>query len=666
MVSTVAPADEADLSRLFAAPARWGYEYVEPVAPTQSPERSNPPSRREVRRVPRSQAAGLREAAVLAAVGGVGALFLESELGVFSGGAKGTVAGGAVVIVHLAAAAVAYWAALAWQRSSLKGESTEDIPAVRRNLVPGINALATFFAPYLVLPVEAVIAWRRIWRGGRDLVPHPGDARRAEAEYQEAMSAWQQRVVQFEAAEVKRSESVDVWYPVPLSQAARMTCVFGGTPVSWTAVLSAVGASLLGSGARIVIGDLSRRLTADVLCDLCRAVGIPTVEAVLPGGAANADLFADVSWNDLSSVLAEVLHSAQKDLDASRRERQEDRSVIRDIAGCLDASGPVSITRLRKALLVVQGVEVAGNGDAVIDADEYERLTRLFNEVQRQHGGVMERVTRIERALRDFELLDGTDTASANDAHAALESSPGVSGDRGDLRVIGVDKQTDDLENDRLVDLLFQLLLRRVRRGWAQADVLIILGADRIRREALESLMTHAEQERIEVLLFFEHLRQDAIDIVGGGGAIAAFLALGNHREAKEASDFIGGEYRWVEAQHTASASESLTRTPGREESASSSGTLGLPPAISRSRSKTKGRSYSEAFGQHREYTLSEQRVREAVIEPEILMGLPVTGMICVEVLPGGQRTAVNIDCHPQIAFAPRVAKEPRASTAAS
>ncbi len=650
---------QADLARLFAPPVRWGYEYVAPPPPAPSPERDHPPTRRSARWVPRAQAVGLQEAAVLLAVGAVAVIFLDSKLGVLSGGGATGLAVGAVIVVHLLAAALAFWAGQAWQRSS-KGEPTGGSSPVGRYLLSGVNAVGTFLIPYIVLPVEAVVAWRRVLQGRLDLVPEPGDAKRAEAEYQKAVAEWQERIVQSEAAEVERFESVDVWRSVALSETARMTCVFGGTPVSWTAVLVTLGASLLGSGARIVIGDLSRRLTADVLCDVCDAVGVSVAEAVLPGGAAGADLFADVSWNDLSTVLVEVLHSAQQNLDTSRRERGEDRAVLLEVVECLDTSGPVSIARLRGALLAVQGAAVADNGESTVDGEERKRLAGLFNEVQRQHGGVMERVTRIERALRDFEVLDGPGPGHGDGddggGGAPLERTPLAGDGRGDLRVIGVDKRTDDLENNRLVDLLFQLLLRRVRRGKAQTDVLVILGADRIRREALEELMTHAEQERIGVLLFFEHLRRDAIEVVGGGGAAAAFFALGNHREAREASDFIGAEYKWVEAQHTASASESLTRTRSRQTSASASGTIGFPLNVSVGGSLTKGRSYSEAFGQSQEYAVGEQRVREAVIEPEVLMGLPVTGMIYVEVLPGGRRVATNVDCHPQIAYAPRVA----------
>jgi hypothetical protein len=666
-----APNGEVDRACLFAPPVRWGQEYVEPEQPAQSKERDSPPSQREVRLVSRPQAAGLQEAAVLATVGGVGALVLDSALGVFTGGAKG-VAEVLVVFVHLAAAAVAFRIARAWQRVSFTRAPFAGAESkVLSGLLPGLNALLTLFAPYIVLPIEAVRLWRRVWRGRQDRVPHPGDAKRAEAEYDAAVAAWRERITQFETVELERFEGAACWYPVPLSQTAHMTCVFGGTPASWTAALSTLGASLLGSGARIVIGDLSRRITADVLCDLGRTAGIPTGEAVLPGDAAAAGLLEDVSWDELSTVLVEVLHSAQQDLDASRRERQDDRSVIREVAGCLDASAAVSIARLRKALLVVQGVggtigEQNGAGDGLIAAAERDRLGGLFNDVQRQHGRVMERVIRIERALRDLEALDGP-AAQRNGAQGAAPEHASPGGEqRGDLLVIGVDKHSDDLENDRLVDILFQLLLRRVRQGWTQADVLIVLGADRIRREALESLMTHAEQRRIRVLLFFEHLRQDAIAIVGGGGAAAAFLALGNHREAREASDFIGDDEWWVESQRTATASRALTQTAGSQESTATAGTLGFPLSASIGRTKTKGRSYSEAFGAGQEYAVGEERVRRAIIAPEVLMGLPAAGMIYVEVLPGGRRIVRNVDCHPNAVLAPRVAAESRALSPAS
>jgi hypothetical protein len=638
---------EQDLAPLFAGPVRWGFETVVPAPPTTSPERNHPPARRQAELVPRIEAAGLRTATILVTVGAVGIIIMSSALGVpFSSGTHG-VAKIAGFVVYFFAALLAFGAARAWQRSRPGAELRRNTSLGKHDLIPFINAAVTFFIPDIVLPVEAVIGWVRILKGKQDLVADPADSKKADEEYAAAVSAWQQRVAQFEEAERRRFDSADRWFPVPFSATARMVCVFGGTDISWNAALSTLGASLLGGHARIMIGDLSRRRTTDVLRDLCSRAGKPLVRVTLPGSEGTEDIFADLSWNDLSTVLAEVLHSAQDDIDVSRRERQEDRAVMREVTGCLEPDGPVSVARLREALLVVQAADVPVGG--VVAAGEYDCLSRLYNDVQRQHGGVLERITRIERALRDFEVLDG----SSGNARPGSAPTPGLhQPGESSLQIIEVDKKSDDLDNDRLVDLLFQLLLRHVRRGSAQADVLIVLGADRIRRRALEALMSSAEYERIAVLLFFEHLRDDAVELIGGGGAVAAFFALGNHKEAQEASDFIGASYKWVESQHTKSAGESLNSSWSEQTGKSASW---------QSTTETQGRSYSESFGRNKEYSAGEQRVREAAMEPEVIMGLPVTGMICVEVLPGGRRVAANLDCHPQVVFGSRVAREPRA-----
>jgi len=644
--------DGQDVAPLFAGPVRLGFQAVTPALPALSPERGHPPARRQVRLVPRAGAAGLRTAVAIATVGAIGVIIMDSALGVFVvGGAHGA-AKIAVFVVNFCAAVIAFWAARAWQRSGASANLGRDTSAGSMYLIPLINAAVTFFIPYIVLSVEALAGWARIFKGKQDLVPDPADWKRADEEYATAVSAWQGRVAQFEEAERRRFDSADVWFPVPLPATARMMCVFGGSALSWGAALSTLGASLLGRGDRILIGDLSRRHTTDVLCDLCSHAERPLVHATLPGSAGAADLFTGLSWGDLSTVLAEVQHSTQQDAGISRREREEDRAVIREVAGCLDPDGPVSIARLREALRIVQGADAGAV--SVIGPGEYDDLSRLYNDVQRQHGGVLERVTRIERALRDFEVLDGSVGLGAR--HAAAPQPGSLRPGESSLQIIDVDKQSDDLDSGRLVDLLFQLLLWRVRRGSAEADILVVLGADRICSSALESLMSSAEFERIGVLLFFEHLRNDAIELIGGGGAAAAFFALGNHREAKEASDFIGAGYKWVESQHTKSAGESMNSQWGQDTGQSQSAT-----GFVKTQTENQSRSYSESFGTSKEYSRSEQRVREAVVDPEVIMGLPSTGMICVEVLPGGRRAAASVDCHPQVVFGSRVAREPLA-----
>jgi hypothetical protein len=649
------PIDRDALTRLCSSSARWGYERIEPRPPAPSPERQSPPKRRQARKIARTRASGLWEATALAAVGGALAIALDANFGLFSGGAHGAAAE-AVLATHSIAAVIAFFAARAWYRSPRENRVLTALPAQagRRLVAPLVNAGFAFLAPYLVLPAEAIRGWRRIRRDSGELVPHPGEARRAEADHATAVAAWQKRVDQFEEAELRRVGGTPLWRPVCFDPNGSVACMFGGTALGWTAALTTLGASLLGAGARLTVCDLSRRLTVDVLVGLACAAGVTSSETILPGSHVECGLLDDINWSELASVLVEALHSNQRDPDVSRRERQNDRSVIREVAGCLDPGGPVSIARLRSALLAVQG---AANGTAPIDPGERDRLSGLFNEVQRTHGDAFERVIRIERALRDFEMLDPPSPAGAALPGTSDRGDPGVAGAGGArLQVVGVDKRAEELENDLLVDLLFQLLARRVRSGSASAGTVIVLGADRIRREALETLIDHAAHMHTAVVLMFEHLRRDAIEMVGAGGT-AAFMVLANHREAAEASEFIGSEYRWVESSHTASVSRSLTRTISEGRDTSGGVSLGLPHSLSLTGSLTGSRTYAQALGDGAQYSVAETLEREAIVDSATLTSLPVTGMIQVSVLPGGGRKIAGLDCHPSIALGERVAR---------
>ena len=171
----------------------------------QCSERGNPPQQRQIGLIPRSQATGLKTAAIGATAGTVGVFVLDSELGVFSGGTKGTVATVAVVFINLLAAILAFWVARVWRRSSSGGSPGEDLGVVRGNLLPAIIALACLLLPYIVLPIEAFVAWRQIWREGDASVPDPREVVRAEADHRREVFAWQQRIADFDANETPGS-----------------------------------------------------------------------------------------------------------------------------------------------------------------------------------------------------------------------------------------------------------------------------------------------------------------------------------------------------------------------------------------------------------------------------------------------------------------------------
>jgi hypothetical protein len=123
--------------------------------------------------------------------------------------------------------------------------------------------------------------------------------------YTLAYEQWQRRVAEFEASDRRRYEQAKL------------------------------GSSLLGSGQRVTIVHLSRRRPATELLKLVHSDvrrQIPVLQLSLPTDSQHPRLSQGLDYPALASLLVEVLHSQQQDADASRRERQEDRSVLREIA----------------------------------------------------------------------------------------------------------------------------------------------------------------------------------------------------------------------------------------------------------------------------------------------------------------------------------------------
>ncbi|HXN40036.1 MAG TPA: hypothetical protein VN892_18545 [Solirubrobacteraceae bacterium] len=643
-------------ARLFSPPARWGYAYLPPPPAKQSEERDRPPVMEEVPMITRARAGGVPRAAAEAFATAAAVLILDSTLHAFSiGEAHGVAEVLTVAISDVLAAVVAFRVVRIWRRFAHAPASDE--PGVGQSLlVPAIAAFASFYVPYVVLLIAAFLLWRQALQAEGHLVADPKALEAARARYEQAVSVSRERIREHDAEQQRRIHAMDVWHPVELSLSTRMTCVFGGTADSWTALLTTLGASLLGTGEHVVICDLSRRAAVDMLCNMGRGAGYAVDETVLGDAAGVIDLLAERNWLELSSILAEVLHAAQRDPDMSQRERTEDQEVIREVAAYLDPDGRVTIARLRSALLAVTRPDVAGAGYHELSRHERDRLVGAFAGASSVHATTIERMVSIERALRGMEVLERSLCRQDDVGHAT--------GAEADLLVVGIEKQVDRLGRERSTDLLFELMLRRVQSGHAEMSVLIVLGADCIAQQPLKSLLADAERQKITVLLFFESLKQQAIDLLGSGGAAAAFLTLGNRHEAEEASDFIGSERRWAMVQEQFTTSESSTETYGREESISTQATIGFPASVSIGASSSTGRSYSEAFGRGTEHSRTVQDVERKLVTPAVLMGLQserdLTEMIYVEVLSGGRRKVFNVDCNPQRAGGPRVAERTR------
>jgi len=544
--------------------------------------------------------------------------------------------------------------------------ATQDWPSrsTKRLVLTIAVAVVTLFAFPLTLPVLAVMLFVA---STRQVVPNlrwEQITKQNEQNFALAVEQWQRRVVEFELSDRRRFEQAKDWYPVQ-PDPATLTCVFGGGSIrgsfaSWELMLTTLGASLLGSGQRVTIVNLSRRQPATTLLQLVDWANsdgrrqVPVLQLSLPADSGHPRLSRGLDYDLLASILVEVLHSQQGDADTSMRERQEDRSVLREVAAKLIPNGSVSVPRLRAALRAVlrEGEGEVGFGEARLSAAEQDRLAELYGAAQREHGGIVERVARLTRRLGDLPPLSFADPGSS--------SAPGnwhaPSGPALEILDVAAD---DSLDNEVGRELLFQLVLQSVRRHKKSVDestddspdVLILTGADHIRGQALVALHDYAERAGTDTMFLFERLREDAAQLLGTGGSRAAFLRLANPHDASEACEFIGRSHRWVESQYSRNSSESITNNWGTSQSQS----FGMGSS-STNVGTNEGANFSGTTGE----TSTSQRVYENVIEPSVLQGMPLNMLMFVEIDRDGQRLVTNADFNPEIAAQPRTAQLPR------
>jgi hypothetical protein len=154
-------------------------------------------------------------------------------------------------LIALVSAGVACWAAV---KSYSSGTPRGGLGRVGPIIGYTIGGL---LLPVVSLPVQVVAM--RSSPSQKELVPHPQAAAVAEREHRAARVAWERRIAAFEEAEERRVKTADLWYPVTVSERTGLVCAFGGTATGWAVGLFTLGGSLLGSGKRVLIGNLSRR-----------------------------------------------------------------------------------------------------------------------------------------------------------------------------------------------------------------------------------------------------------------------------------------------------------------------------------------------------------------------------------------------------------------------
>ncbi|MEV6852742.1 hypothetical protein AB0M89_03005 [Streptomyces microflavus] len=491
-------------------------------------------------------------------------------------------------------------------------------------------------------------------------------------EYQDRVAAWQLVIAEHDAQQRLLAAGVDIWYPLRLESRPSRIDVFGGTGNGWASLLTTVCGTLLGAGQAVLVLDFSQQSVALELAVLAAHRDVPVAHAPLPAATVTADLLAGSTPEELGECFAEALQSMRPD-GAEVDLHTIDADLIETTARALAA--PVTYARLAAGLRVLLRIYEPGEDGGPLSTDEVTALTRAIDLV-----GQGERVQNELRYVRG--LMESMAKAPAQ---AGVLADPAALWQPGQLAVLA----TDDLVERRkdLTDRIafFQLLHQLRQRRFTAGGMLVIAGADRLGRNALESMARQARSAGIRLMLLFEHLREDTVKIVGGSDSATVLMRIGNGNEARDAAQFVGQGYKFLVNQLTKQVGETLTEGRGgsygeqdgestshganKGGSLSHSGFLNSTSGRSWGTSKTFTTSLSRSWQETvntstaRSTTHGENlsRVYEFTVEPTQLQALPTTGMVVVEAGPSGRRV-VFADCNPGITGLPRLSAVPRAA----
>jgi len=460
-----------------------------------------------------------------------------------------------------------------------------------------------------------------------------------------------------EAAEQRRWRTEPLWRQVTLAPTATVLTVVGGSAYGWEAFATTLGTSLLADKCAITLLNFSERSFAAELCAMAAYRGF-TVDVVhVSDGQDGAALLAGFTPDELAGLLADSLHAGAEKAD--RKMAISDRDILTKVCEKLDRH-PLSIERVRAGLRVILRSESWSEASS-LDESEHEALQEVFSDDLRQRTNLLQSAWDIERQLSALAgLVSRLGTTNATAVTATH-----------DVNVFELRRDNEALDNEYVVDLLFQLLLRSFRRSAPTArpeHTIIVAGADRLRSRHLQDLATFTERTPTRLVYLFEHYGPDARQMVGRGGGCAAFMALGNDEDAKGVADFIGHEHKFLVTGMTKGTSRGVTHSEGTTDTRGQS--KNYQPSFFVFLDRYVGRSTSRSWGVTRGMSESttessstnEQRVYELTVEPYEIQQLPETAFLYVGVESGVRQTVVA-DCNPDIAGLPRVERGPKPGT---
>lgn len=539
-------------------------------------------------------------------------------------------------------------------------------------LAAGGTAAAWVFADPLTAAapgaLTAGLAW---WRWGRPILLRRATIREHRAwtaRYEQAeqvfggeLAGWQRELHAREQDERRQAGALAEWVPLGPATKERVD-VFGGSAEGWRTMLIAMGASVLGGGGRLTVLDLSQDAVAAPLHTLAAKRRAPAQLATVP--AAEVNLLAGLRADEIGAVLAEAVHTPGGEADF----RTVDASLIRQLVEQLTAE-PVTFARLHAGLRVLMR-QLGPDQEAGLTRAEYAAISDSLGEAARRTAE--DRIFKLAAAVEKL-------TENGGSGEEPVFGGPDLV-----LRTVQLGAGPDRQAAALWQQVAFHMLLRRLERGELTGAgegerVLVVAGADPLARPQLERLDQVARRHRLRLVLLFAHLRDDAVDLLGGGEAVM-FMRLGNAKEAEHAATFIGKEHRLVASQFTythgtnrsVSTSTSTTRgtssstsvSAGTQTSDSRQATYGMlftwshrdgsaSSGSQQSTSVTGGASWSESestsvqAGTNTGESVGYQRSYEYAVEPTVLQRLSPTAFVLVD--PRDPASPRLGDCDPRI-----------------
>lgn len=531
----------------------------------------------------------------------------------------------------------------------------------------------------LVLPlvvVPALLAGVMVLRWGPafvELVRAHGKQGTASRQWAAAWSTytashahWRYQVEQWDTAEQARVANADLWVPMDIGRTSRVEVV-GGTAEGWSSLITTWGAAALTTGRSVLLADLTGEDVGAALLAVSSRRGVPVRACALPGDLQSSGLMSRLSGQQTASVMA----AAARGLRDNRTDVHLDlldADILRGVVQRL--SGPVSLSRLRAALCVLERTSGAGN----LAADEVERLAAYVDDV-----GTDVRVQDEVRFLRialDL-ILDVTDVTDVTD----VPTSAGSSGDAespaaspwlaGGLSVLWTDGPERRQEVvGRLAAQALVELLDGAGVGLPQGATLVLAGADRLDRDTLDAVLRRARRAGVRCLMLVETLRDGFEQILGSGDATVVIMRLGNARDASLAAEFIGRGHSFTLTQVSRQVGETTTtgESASRTESTSTTDSRALSETWSASgRSRTRSWSDATTYGlaltkgssrsTAESVTTGEvtSRVYDFAVEPTALQSLDPTALLVIG-SHDGKRSVLGGTCDPFVAALDRVA----------